>query len=1070
MRSSLSQISILIKACFSILLFGFLIATIDALQAQTEVLKFEIVTERFANLGGAEHMLQDRYGFIWIGTGYGLRRFDGYRVLVYLHDSADSLSLSENSITAMIEDKDGSLWIGTINGLNELNPATGKFKRFKNDPQNQNSLSDNYVTSLCLDHSGKLWIGTQEGGLNELTILSQGDQDRPHFQRHLHDPTDSSSLSDNYVRFILDDTLNTKQVLWIGTARGLNAFDKDTNKFVRYYKKPHHANKLISDDLYSIHQDSLGNLWLGAAEGCLSHLRMEKGGDIQFDHFRLGMNQKIYHITEDKSGDLWLSTFHHGLYRFVKKTRQIVYYDKDKWGHKEARSVATTFIDRSGTFWLGTWPYLYKHDPNQKQFKFIAIDPPPTIWSMAITSLYLDKDNTLWIGTYGRGVLKYNLRSGQVGSFAPDSISKRYLSSRFVQTIIEDHAGVVWVATFHGLNRYNKRQDRFEQYYWDPDQPDNPKNLISNYLYCLHEDRQGNLWIGSARGLSRLDRSRSQFTHYLNRPEQINLIGHYIGAILQDRNGTLWIGGKGLFQFDSAKNELIRYFDVPNDSSSAIDAMVFDIFEDTPGNIWVATLDGLYRLHQDQPMIHYAEKNGLPNRMVTAIIEDDQGCLWIGTIFKMTRYDPRANRFRTFDLEKEGFVSNSCFKGKAGELYFGQHNGFLSFDPMTIQDNPRPPPVWISDFRVFDQPVSFDQPIPELKDIRLSYRQNFFTLDFVALNYTESQKNQYAYQLKGVDPNWVYCGTRRSASYTNIPPGKYRFQVKASNNDGVWNEQGASIRVIITPPWWRTVWAYASYALLFVASVLGTIRFEVNRHRKRVEAKLREEQERRRLEEAEHRAVVAELQARAVEAEKEIEKEQMRSRIAGDLHDEIGSNLSTIAIVGQIAADKLQAADTEKRRLQEIPRLARQTAESMRDIIWFINPENDSMDKLIVKMRQTANLMLEQMDFTFDTPAAEISFAADVNFRRNLYLIYKECLQNIIKHAQATKVEIEISEGADCFQFRVSDNGIGFDVAREYAGNGLKNFVRRGVEMGASIEITSSKGHGTSIFLDAKIP
>jgi len=383
----------------------------------------------------------------------------------------------------------------------------------------------------------------------------------------------------------------------------------------------------------------------------------------------------------------------------------------------------------------------------------------------------------------------------------------------------------------------------------------------------------------------------------------------------------------------------------------------------------------------------------------------------------------------------------------------------------------------LTDFKINYESVKIGPDSPLKKSIgftnmiKLAYYQNIISFEFAALDYTSPGKNLYAYKMEGINYDWVYTdASHRTATYTNLNPGEYVFRVKGSNNDAVWNEEGASIRLIIMPPWWRTLWAYGAYVLLFIASVLGTIRFEVNRHRRRVEGKLREEQERRRLEEAEHRAAVAELQARAAEAEKEIEKEQMRSRIAGDLHDEIGSNLSTIAIVSQIAAEKINARDVEKWRLQEIPRIARQTVESMRDIIWFINPENDSMDRLIVKMRDTANMMLEQIEFTFHVSPNRLLFQCGIDFRRNLFLVFKECLQNIIKHARATKVEIAITASTGCFQLHISDNGVGFDTVQKYAGNGLKNFQWRAAEMGASIEISSSKGHGTNVSLSAKIP
>jgi signal transduction histidine kinase len=258
--------------------------------------------------------------------------------------------------------------------------------------------------------------------------------------------------------------------------------------------------------------------------------------------------------------------------------------------------------------------------------------------------------------------------------------------------------------------------------------------------------------------------------------------------------------------------------------------------------------------------------------------------------------------------------------------------------------------------------------------------------------------------------------------------------------------------------------------LLSLTGLIGSARLIVVRQRRLAAARLKAEQEKHRIETAEHRAEMAELQARASEAEKEIEKEQMRSRIASDLHDEIGSNLSTIAIISQLAADRLKLRQAEKQRLREIPRIARKTAESMRDIIWFIHPENDSMEQLLVKMRQTANLMLEAIDFDFNAPEAGLSFTADIDFRRNLYLIFKEILQNVIKHAAASRVEITLTETDGRLILQVSDNGVGIDPARENTGTGLHNFQRRAQALGGKIEIFSEKNQGTRVLFSVKIP
>lgn len=1026
---------------------------------------------KFRNLAGVSHILQDRFGFLWFGTPNGLAKFDGYSATLYQHDPADSASLSENSITALAEAPAGMLWIGTIRGLNQFNPATGKCVRYWPDPNNPGSLSDYYITSLLIDHSGKLWLGTREGGLNAAIPEKSGYK----FIHFRHDADTPASLSHDHVQVIREDTLNIGRRLWIGTACGLNSFEPETGTWTRYFHDPKNPHSLPGDDLHSIFQDASGDLWFGAKGGWLSRLAFPAGRELVFEHFRIDPRMSVCGITGDENDNLWLSVGYHGLFRFNKKSRQFKYFTAENLNLKNIVrfSASTTFFDHSGTMWIGTWPFLYKLDPHRRKFEFIDLEPPPKKWAMNVTAFWQSDSTTLWLGTFGRGVLKYDLTTGQITPFASDSAAPHRISSPWVSAIQSDRLGRIWVATYYGLNRFDPAPGRFTQVIWDPDLPDAVQPIISNYIYSLGEDRQGNLWVGSSRGLSRLNPVTGQTTHFLNDAEnQINLAGHYIGAIHEDRQGTLWIGAKGLFQFDPVRGKLLPFFCTENDIRQPISDLVFEIYEDCRGDLWVGTIGGLYRIDRTRQVTRFTTRNGLPNNLIPGIVEDSSHSLWISTLKGLARFEPESSQFRFFDI-KVGWHRNEllgAFCDQDGRIYLAQANGFSTFQPEAIRDNPIPPRVWITGLTVFDQPVIFARPLAELKEIRLTQAQNMFTFSFVGLSFTESEDNRYAYKLEGFNTDWVQCGNRRSATFTNPGPGKYIFRVKACNNDGIWNETGAAIRLIITPPWFRSRWAILVYLVFVLAGFIGSARLIVMRQRRLSAARLLAEQEKHRIETAEQRAEMAELQARATEAEKEIEKEQMRSRIASDLHDEIGSNLSTIAIISQLAADRLKLRPAEKQRLREIPRIARETAESMRDIIWFIHPENDSMEQLLVKMRQTANLMLEAIDFDFNAPEAGLAFTADINFRRNVYLIFKEILQNIIKHARATQVEIVLSEQNGFFELQVTDNGIGIDTTRGESGTGMKIFQRRAQTLGGVIEIHSEKNQGTRILFRVKIP
>jgi ligand-binding sensor domain-containing protein/signal transduction histidine kinase len=1070
-------------SCYRQSFLFFLLQIIPAiLSAQSTEVTFEGFYVQGSRMEHANIIFEDSFGFIWFGKANGLYKYDGYSLTYYHYDSDDSTSLSNNYVTAINEDKEGFLWVGTQDGLNRFNPATGQCRRFKRDPSNRASLSHSHITALCFDRSGAMWVGTSGGGLNvtERRATEKADHSDLHFKHFRHDPENPNSLSDDDVFCIAEDTPSNGEIIWIGTAHGLNAFYPQTQTFTRHLHDPNDARSLPYDQVWSLCQDREGDLWIGAGSGGLSKLNRNNSAEFRFTHFDLGKDVQVSTITEDRSNNLWIGTYHYCLFKYNTKTEELTHFKDDPNAINSFRSelIHSVMIDRAGTLWISCQSGIYKYDHQKEKLRQYAVgsSTPYTPGYRKISAICEDRENNLWLGAWGEGLVKFDLFTERFNIYAPPLKNHNNLRSPWIAAIHEDRNGLLWIGTVDGLECFDPKSKNFRHYGHNPADPNDPAKLSSNYISTIYEDSQGALWIGTARGVDQLNPRTGTFRHYLtDANNHISRIGYYVSALNEDDSGNLLIGGKGLFRLNHNTGELTRYFHHPNDSTGWISDLIECIHRDAGGELWIATDgNGLFRLRKDHPPLHLTEANGLPSNLVFGILEDAQGALWISTFKGMVSLNPDSNSIKRHavadDWRSNEFRTGVFHKGRSGRFYFGNLRGFVTVLPQFMKDNPYVPPVRITAFKIFNQPVIFNRPFAKLDRLQLAHKQNMFSFDFVALNYTNSDKNQYAYKMEGFHEDWIRCGSERTALFMNLDPGNYVFKVKASNNDGLWNEEGASIKVIITPPWWKTRWAYASYASLFVTLVLGTIRFEVNRQKRKAEARLREEQERRKLDAAEHRAVVAELQAQAAEAQKEVEKEQMRRRIAGDLHDEIGSNLSSIAIISQMLEKKLKLAAPERQRLAEIPRIARATAESMRDIIWFINPENDSMEKLLVKMRQTANLMLESHDFAFRTPAAGMAFIAGVDFRRHLYLIYKEILQNIVKHAQATKVEIEICGDDKRLLLRVADNGVGFDVAGEYPGNGLKNFQRRAREMGGAVEVTSSPGNGTNVTLIVKIP
>ncbi|HUI64660.1 MAG TPA: triple tyrosine motif-containing protein, partial [Bacteroidota bacterium] len=474
---------------------------------------------------------------------------------------------------------------------------------------------------------------------------------------------------------------------------------------------------------------------------------------------------------------------------------------------------------------------------------------------------------------------------------------------------------------------------------------------------------------------------------------------------------------------------------------------VMPLCEDQSGTLWVGTDVGLFRYNRDSadfslvPAARGPETDNIP-----AMLEDGRGHLWLCTVHGLCRFDPRTGTLRSYDSE-DGVTMGStripvAYKSRTGEMFFGGSNGFIRFSPDSIRDNLFIPPVVITGFKVFDKAVPLDSAISEKRAIELSYKDNVFSFEFAALSYTCPAKNHYAFKLEGFDADWVYCGTRRYATYTNLGGGHYTFRVKGSNNDGVWNETGASIAFFIAPPFWETWWfrIFAFFGVL--GSVGGSIRYVEMRKLKR------------RIEQLEH--------------ERALERE--RARISQDMHDEVGSSLSEIAILSELAKKKPEESETH---VQEISNLASELIDSVSEIVWAMNPRNDTLDNLVAHLRRYSVKYLNPAGIAcqFSAPDVIPAYHLSAETRRNIFLIAKEALHNVVKHAGASRVEITVTLERGTMEIMLGDNGRGFVPAENASsGNGLPSMQTRAESIGGLFTIGSEPGRGTRLGISVTLP
>jgi signal transduction histidine kinase/ligand-binding sensor domain-containing protein/DNA-binding response OmpR family regulator len=781
-------------------------------------------------------ILQDSQGFMWFGTEDGLNKYDGYKFTVYKHDPDNPNSLSHNYVWSIHQDQSGILWIATSNGLNKFDLAHETFVYYQHDDKNPNSISHNDVRAIVEDNTGALWIGTHGGGLNNF------DRKTEKFVHYQHDEKNKHSLSDNKIYWDGSLYVDSAGTLWIGTEQGgLNKFNRDTKTFVRYQHDANDPNSLSNNYINHIYEDSAGALWIATTEG-LNKFDRDSETFVRY----LG-DESINYLYQDRiSKTFWIGTDGSGLYQFNPKTETSTHYPYNANNPNGLNNnyIDTIYQDKAGTLWFGTWGGgLNKKLDETKKFQHYQHQEnnPNSLSGNAVWGIYEDSQGLLWIGTEGAGLNQFDRQTGKFVHYQHDDNNPNSLISNNVYKILADPTGILWIDTWGGLEKFDPKTETFVHYQHD----DNKKNsLVHNNLNEIYQDKTGILWLGTfGYGLDKFEPKTETFVHYQHDKNNPNsLSDNQINRIYEDSEGVLWIGTvTGLDKFDRETETFVHYQHDEKNPNSLSSGQVYAIYEDSRGLFWIGTAGGgLNKFNRATGIFsHYREMDGgLPNDTINYILEDDQGHLWLSTNKGLSKFNPETQTFRNYDVEdglqSNEFFSGSAYKSRTGELMFGGPNGFNIFDPKLIQDNLYIPPVLLTDFQIFNHPVSIggDSPLQQdisfTKQLKLSYKNSVFSFEFVALNYINPQKNQYAYKMEGVDKDWVYVdSSRRFVTYTNLDAGDYVFQVKGSNNDSIWNEKGTSLKITIIPPWWETMTFRTVFFLLIVLIVFAGFRLRI---------------------------------------------------------------------------------------------------------------------------------------------------------------------------------------------------------------------------------------------------
>ncbi|HUM45936.1 MAG TPA: two-component regulator propeller domain-containing protein [Chitinophagales bacterium] len=783
--------------------------------------------------GNIRTIAQDKNGFIWIGTQSGLNRYDGYTIKTFQKKIKDINSISDDLINDLYFANDNKLWIATASGLTIYDMEHDTFIRWEyheNDPQ---SLPASFVRSVTGDSDGNVWMATE----NRITRYSATSRQLQHYP----------GLKEPGLPAVFEIMFDADNDLWISISGGLYVIKHDSTSAVRIPLPVKFKNKTVSNNLFGIGFDPRGFIWCSNFSGLLFRIHKDTYEVTVFDQLmKQGAAQNFCTaIAADTDGRLWFATRFTSLAMYQSTRDTFKFYRHHPFLNVSvsAPTVQTVFCDRSGMVWAGTSGRgADRFHPDRQYFKILypgvgQQSGLPSGWVRCFTETAAKQ---LLIGT-AEGLTQYDPVSQSLLTYRNDPANMNSLSFNSIRALLTDHEGTVWIGTAAGLNVIEPGSKSVQRLQTDVK---HPFSLITSFFYSIIEDKHHNIWVAGNRGVELTDASHQRFYNRHNDSLLKKLpSGSVVWCTFPDSKGNVWIGYhyEGLVKLNYAGGE-IQHFKATGDSLGLPHGNVNDIGEDHNGFIWLGTNGGLCRLDPVKNLfVTFTTAEGLPSNTVSGILIDEKNRVWMATNRGLTVYDQELNTFRTFTVD-DGLPTNQFNNQKAyrtGDGYFcyATMNGALIFHPDSIRTNPQVPPVNITRFSVFGGSKDFGKAIEDVRDIVLSWKENFFTIDFAALNFDQPGKNEYACQLIGFDREMQFLGNRNSVNYTNVPPGNYTLHVMAANNDGVWNREGIHVQLQIIPPFWQTTWFRILAIVVLSLLVYGLYRYRIHLIRKREAAK-----------------------------------------------------------------------------------------------------------------------------------------------------------------------------------------------------------------------------------------
>jgi len=774
--------------------------------------------------GTVNAIVQDAQGFMWFGTEDGLDRFDGYEIQHFIHQRDQSGSVPNNWIAALSRDASGRLWVGTEGGgLVWQDGATGRFRPPVGGDGQMLQSPGTRIRTLYVDHVGRIWVASRDSGLFMLDVAHR------RLQQYRRDLTNPNSLSDDSVFALTEDSFGQ---IWIGTANGLDRLDPDSGRIEQFGGRLRAAGVPADATLKvnALHADARGILWIGLDSGLArldvpaATFKMLRSGGGDAGALPAG---RVTVLLEDSAQRLWVGTSA-GLALLDRRTDQCAVFRHDPTNRDSLpdSSIMSLYEDRTGLLWIGTKEGgIARWNPRSWSFGHHRFGDEG---SDHVTSFAVDDRGSLWVGSFDAGVASIDPRSGAVRRYRRGTGSALALHDDTVMAVVTDERGRVWLGTMNaGIDRLDPARGEIRHF---DHRRDDPASLPASGVMSLLRDGRGRIWVGTyGGGLARIDPDSDRVVRYAHgHGGAAALSGDRATALAEDRSGLIWVGtdGAGLSVLDPATGRFLHFLHDPHDPASLSADTVYALHVDEQGSVWVGTRGGgLDRVigapFGKEPLRfeNLSEADGLPNSSVYGVESDATGRLWVSTNRGLAVVRPQDRSVRAFrrshGLQADEFNFGAHYRAPDGTLYFGGTNGYNAFVPERLQTNALPPPLALTQVLKLNLPLA--QAPEGIRNLELGYRDAVVSFRFAALDYAGPAENRYQYRLKGFDADWVNAGNSRQATYTNLDGGRYEFQVRATNSDGVWTETPLSVRLRVSPAPWVSWWARTLYGAVCLA-------------------------------------------------------------------------------------------------------------------------------------------------------------------------------------------------------------------------------------------------------------